>query len=49
MIAWREPPAYPWPGDVHEASELEEILSSYPKVARLLRLSTDAFLDFPGF
>lgn len=38
-----------WPGQTHEASELEELLSSWPKVARLLRLSSEALVDFPGF
>ena len=37
-----------WLWDTHEASEVEEVLSSWPKVARLLRLSSEAFLDFPG-
>jgi hypothetical protein len=43
-----EPPEW-WPFEAHPASELEEQWSSWPQLARYLRLSSEAFLRFPGF
>lgn len=42
------PPGW-WPGERHRASDLEELLSSYPRIGRLLRRNTEAILNLPGF
>lgn len=47
---WPDPVyPYPWPGEIHSASELEEEWSQWSSIAKYLRLGNVWISDLPGF